>query len=557
MELGNYDAASKVILEALEDPAGEKAFAASLLGTLAGRLVECGAVEALERTLSALRALWLEKDPGLLLNVLDVVAEKGYGTVFLEQCRPILLAHPESQAAADFVEARVPGENVAAALAGFWRQVAEARPASVQPFLRLGLANETLGDMPAARQAYAAAYANDPSNPEAARRHEAAAAHGLTAQDAGSPPGGAGGILLSAPDTSALDLGIACEAKGAWQEALEAYQAVTEPDPLRHEADLRRGGVLVRLGDADRGVALIEAAVAADPHLKALGAMLCLQGGADLLLSGQVEPARKSMLLAAAYAPDDPFISLQLGDIHNAGNNTQEAVAAWRRALAQDVAGIAGAEAARRLDAALPVQERLELWEALGAQHPEAPLPRARYALALAVAGEGDAALDRCRALVDAAPDNGEVQVACALVACYAGQVEAGLAQLQRALDGLPQPTGPIVTALADLGLQRLASGRPEEAEPLLRKAIELGPDNLLYYNHLGRALLARGKYEDAAAQFRKVLLEVPESPNAARWLDEAWAGLKDPEKQRQDWSAIVAAHPDAAVPREHLERCR
>jgi len=39
--------------------------------------------------------------------------------------------------------------------------------------------------------------------------------------------------------------------------------------------------------------------------------------------------------------------------------------------------------------------------------------------------------------------------------------------------------------------------------------------------------------------------------------LDEAWAGLKDPEKQRQDWSAIVKAHPDAKIPREHLERCR
>lgn len=837
MELGDHDAAAEVILDALEDPAGEKAFAVSLLGSLAGRLMERGEPEALERTLGALRALWLEKDPGLLLNVVDVLAEAGHGTAFLDQCRHILQAHPESQTAADFVEARVPGENVMAELAGFWRQVAEARPGSIQPFLRLGLANEALGDVQAAQQAYAAAYANDPSNPEAALRHAAlllasgetvgglelvrqavrtqpayqdlaaqvlepsgdrlsstghqeAAAEvyglameyapsnrtlqrkraqalveaGQTAQaeellldlldgeeradavalldrlwkeqgtgekrlaswqqvarrypqdalvrrmlaealfslgryaetvalledgtvegeagseaevllavarfaagqrsqeqlagdahraavpelkayagallqeaasymeslsrpEEGSRLTGAAIFFLPESDKSLLDLaaarekngafeealhlyqqgypampgadrpqvagrldalyerlhrpeerlhfwreatqrntgdptalfhlGLACEANGRWQEAIETYQAVTEPEPLKHQADLRRGVLTVRFGDADQGVPLIQAAVAADPTLTALGAMLCLQGGAELLLSGQLEPAMKSTRLAAAYAPEDPFISLQLGDVHHARNTSREAVEAWRRALVQDIAGIAGAEAGRRLDAALPVNERLELWNEMRSNHPEALLPRARYALALAAKGDLDAALGLCRTLADAAQENSEVQVACALVSCFAGQVEAGLAQLNRALERAPALAGPIVTDLADLGLQKLESGRPEEAEPLLRKAIELGPDNLLYYVYLGRALLARGAYEEAAAQFRKVLLHVPESPNAARLLDEAWAGLKDPEKQRQDWSAIVKAHPDAKIPREHLERCR
>ena len=78
MELGAYDAASKVILDTLEDPAGEKAFAAALLGRLARYRMEREETEALEETMRALRALWLER-PDLLLNVVDALARPGMG----------------------------------------------------------------------------------------------------------------------------------------------------------------------------------------------------------------------------------------------------------------------------------------------------------------------------------------------------------------------------------------------------------------------------------------------------------------------------------------------
>ncbi len=837
MELGAYDAASKVILDTLEDPAGEKAFAAALLGRLARYRMEREETEALEETMRALRALWLEKEPDLLLNVVDALAEAGYGTAFLEQCRDIVLARPEWPAAADFLEARMPGGNVTSALAGFWQEVTEARPGSVLPFLRLGLAREALGDAHAAQLAYAAAYANDPSNPEAATRHaafilesgetaraleqigqavrtapeykdlaaqvlersgdalslsgrhDAAAqaygrgaeyipsnrtlrlkqaralvetgqaaqaeeilldlldgeeradalalldrlwsehvtseqrlsawqklgsrypddatvrrmhaaalfslgryaetvalleegtseadtaskeevllsvarfAAGQTSQEQLSGDGhwvavpelkayagdllreaatlmgslsrtdeelrlrGAAVFFLPESDGSLLELadtreksglyeealniykqaypstpgadrpqvagrmdalydrlkrpqdrlqhwqettqqdtgdpvalfhlGLACELNGLWQEAVAKYQAVTQPESLKNQADLRRGVLSMRFGDADQGAALVRAAAAANPGLNALAAQLCLQAGAELLLSNQVDRAGKLAGLAASLAPEDPFILLQEGDVYNARGMHAEALDSWRRALLHGMANIAGAEAGRRLDAALPDADRLQLWKQVMEAHPQALLPQARYALALAANGELQAAQEACNSLVGAAQENSEVLMACALVACYAGRIEQGLGQMQRVLEEAPHLADDLVTDLADLGLEKVESGMPEEAEPLLRRAIALGPDNLLYYIYLGRALLAREKYEEAAAQFRTVLMQVPESPNAARLLDVAWAGINNPEGRLQDWTAIVEAHPDAKIPREHLEHCR
>lgn len=92
--------------------------------------------------------------------------------------------------------------------------------------------------------------------------------------------------------------------------------------------------------------------------------------------------------------------------------------------------------------------------------------------------------------------------------------------------------------------MNRLEAGEAE-------KAAEFVPEDLLYTVQLGRGLLARQKFEEAAVQFKKVLLAMPESPNSASWLDEAWAEVKNPEGRRQDWQSIVDAHLGAVIPRE------
>lgn len=356
--------------------------------------------------------------------------------------------------------------------------------------------------------------------------------------------------------TVLLHTGLAYEANSLWREAADTYRAFASVESFATLARLRLGAVLVRLGDPAQGITEIRTAVEADAALRPLAAMLCLHAGTDLLQGGDPNTAGGLLELAAEFDPEDPFVHLHLGDARKAQDAHEAAETSWRRALQAGLDSAAGAEAARRLDAALPAGARLSLWKGLAEERPESLLPKARLALALADTGSPDEAALLCDA-ISAGNEDIEGRLACALVACLAGEFDRGFGELEAVLAQAPQLKSEITRQVADLGGRRLEEGNLEQAERLMRRAVELGPDNLLYSVHLGRALLAQQKFEEAAAQFKKVLLAVPESPNAAKLLDEAWAGLNNPELHRQDWQSITDARPDARIPREHLNALR
>lgn len=353
---------------------------------------------------------------------------------------------------------------------------------------------------------------------------------------------------------AAFHFGLACEANRQWREAADVYGGITSPEMLKHKANLRRGAALLRLGSIEEGAGLIRSAVSADPQAHALGAMLSLQAGNDFLLAGQVDEAEVISLLAVELVPEDAFIQLFRGDVLKAQERNAGAVQAWQNALHSGWNTMAGAEAGRRIDNLLTVEERLQFWEELAAAHPESPYPNARRALALLPAGRAAEALAFCRSVANETSTDMEARYACALTECATGDTEQGMAALDAILGQAPYLKNDALPALADFGLKQLETGNAEVAERLLRKVVELGPGNLLYYIHLGSALLAQKKYEEAAAQFRKVLLEVPESPNAAKLFDEALAGLNNDETRLREWQTVVNTHPAAAIPRNYLE---
>ena len=83
----------------------------------------------------------------------------------------------------------------------------------------------------------------------------------------------------------------------------------------------------------------------------------------------------------------------------------------------------------------------------------------------------------------------------------------------------------------------------------LLNAATRFDPDDLSYTVALGEALLAQNRLEEAAAQFRKVLMVAPESPRSAALLDETYLRLNAPEEHRRVWREIGDMHPDATLP--------
>lgn len=353
---------------------------------------------------------------------------------------------------------------------------------------------------------------------------------------------------------AAFHFGLACEVKFLWQEASDAYSTIVSPESLKTMADLRHGVMLLHLEKVEEGAGLIRSSVSKNPKIRPIGATLSLQAGNDMLLTGHLDNAEIVSRLAVELAPEDAFILLLRGNVLKAKNRDKEAADAWRNALRSGLDTMAGAEAGRHLDLVLPVEERLRLWQEFVSAHPESSYPKARLALAFALAGKTETALTLCRSNAIAGAQDNEFCFSCALTECLAGDTKQGLSKIDAVLKQAPYLKNDALAALDDFGLQLYESGNYENSELLLKKVTELGPENLLYYVHLGRTLLARRNYEEAAAQFRKVLLEVPESPNTATLLDEALAGLNKPEERLREWRTIVEAHPSASIPRNHLE---
>jgi tetratricopeptide (TPR) repeat protein len=357
------------------------------------------------------------------------------------------------------------------------------------------------------------------------------------------------------PDNPAVlfHLGIAHESNQQWMEAEDIYKELSENTSFANLIGLRLGLVVARR-DTGLGIERIQSALDADPTLKPLGAMLSLQAGNDLFEAKQAAQAEQLYRFAATLNPEDPFIHLHLGDALQMQGNMQDAQSAWTRAISLEPDSPAAGEAGRRMDASIEGNARKTFWSHLMGQYPDALLPKARYALALAVSGDEEKAVSLCASLVEQVPDNVEVRLACSLIFCQIDQIDRGLQEIEWVLKQSPFLANEILEQLADISIAKLEKGFPDQAEPLIRKAIVLGPHNLLYYLHLGRILLAQDRFEEALEQFRKVLLEVPESPNAAKLLDQAWDGMNNPEMRYQDWESIVDAHPEAEIPRQHLD---
>ena len=348
-------------------------------------------------------------------------------------------------------------------------------------------------------------------------------------------------------------LGMAFEANLMWEQAESAYRVLEGTSFYDHSVRLRLGAVIARR-DVDEGVALMQTASAADPQLEAVAAMLCQQAGAEYLLTEKPESAAVLYRLAAKYEPDDPFIKVHLGDAYIAMGDQDAARQLWRQVVLSEQDDRISGEAARRLDAAMTVSERDACWKEISGLLPDAYLPRAHQALALASAGAAKEALALCDTLSSISSVHPDIAMACGLVLCRADNIEAGLGEISRAISNAPHLTPAVLSYLEEIALEKMEANLPEQAERLMRKAMELGPDNLLYSIYLGRALLAQGKYEEATAQFHTVLMEAPESPNTAKLLDEAWAGRANPAEHKRAWQAIVEAHPDVQLPRQHLE---
>ena len=112
-------------------------------------------------------------------------------------------------------------------------------------------------------------------------------------------------------------------------------------------------------------------------------------------------------------------------------------------------------------------------------------------------------------------------------------------------------------TAHYGVGRALLEKGRTEEAIGELRKAIKLKPDDYEARNNLGVALVGKGETEAGIAEFEKTLALNPGSAQAHYNLGVTYFQEGAMEKARGEFEATLRLKPDDGDARGYLEKMR
>lgn len=183
-------------------------------------------------------------------------------------------------------------------------------------------------------------------------------------------------------------------------------------------------------------------------------------------------------------------------------------------------------EALARAQALAEGRRRTELDER--AQSPDAGLGfDALMERATALRGSGDleGALAAITSAVKLAPRDPRPRMLQVQLLLTLGRADEALPQAE----GLVDLAGGHPWALYLRGMTRLAAGDPAGAEPDLRRALELAPDQVPAMNGLATLLMARGDLAEAERLSRRVLELAPGNPLATRNLEEIEVRKKKP----------------------------
>ena len=131
--------------------------------------------------------------------------------------------------------------------------------------------------------------------------------------------------------------------------------------------------------------------------------------------------------------------------------------------------------------------------------------------------GEYERAADHFRRSIEAFPTaEGHTFLGWSL--SQLGQTEAAIAQCKKAIEVDPDYGNPY----NDIGVYLIDLGRPDEAIPWLKKAMEAKRYCCFQYPHfnLGRILLAKGRIDDAVRAFERALAIDPDYLPARKALE-------------------------------------
>ena len=127
-------------------------------------------------------------------------------------------------------------------------------------------------------------------------------------------------------------------------------------------------------------------------------------------------------------------------------------------------------------------------------------------------------------------------------------QVRSQHAALMRTIEAPAADAAARADAYGDMGKLLMAAGLADAAEPYLRQAGTLAPDDLRWPYYLGHLYRTTGALEDSAAAFDAVLRIRPDDPLALLSLGEVHLLQGRPEAAEPLFRAQLAMQPDSVV---------
>ncbi len=140
---------------------------------------------------------------------------------------------------------------------------------------------------------------------------------------------------------------------------------------------------------------------------------------------------------------------------------------------------------------------------------------------------------------------------AAAVAARWAGDYDRATASIEKTMAVTPD-SGLCLFTQADIAI---GAGRPEEAVPVLERAIRLDPAwSHQHLQFLGMAHFLQGNYETAALVFRERLLLAKDTDIGRGWLAATLCHLGETEEARKVWADLLTTNFKSSI-KLRLER--
>ncbi len=390
-------------------------------------------------------------------------------------------------------------------------------------------------------------------------------------------------LLEELPDDIQLRLSqvLMLEALGRQQEALAQLQPIFEREPLQLQAVVQEAKLRLELGQFDNVFTRMEQAMAANPANNRLRLQY-----ARLLTQTDMAEAERQFQKLLDVAPQDPdllfsmaLIKRELKDLDGARENLERLLSINRRTdEAHYYLGKTAEEQGRTDDAMvhyMQVQPGRDFGAATdrlaqillaegrtaelgayfdGLRQRHRQLAEQLFALeaerlmAAQYLPDAGAVLDR--ALEDF-PGSIALRYSRSILAERLGNFALAEEDLQSIIDNNPNNA----TALNALGYMLTnRSARFEEAEDLIRRALELKPDDPAILDSMGWVKYRLGDYPAALSYLRRAYKAFPDPEVAAHLGEVLWA-MGEQRKARTVWDRALADRPDHKILNETLQR--